>query len=100
MYLASGPPSVRVLLPKADHASYELTTLALGALTAVIVLHTPWLSPLVLLLAAALHRGSKVRELQAAARTDVKTNLLNARAWRDVAGHHLARCTRAGTPAA
>ncbi len=100
MYLAARPPSVRVLLPKPDHISYELSTLVLGALAAVIVLRAPWLSPFVLVLAAVLHRGSKVRELQAAARTDAKTGLLNAGSWRETAGQQLAHCVRTDAPAA
>ena len=100
MYLVARPPTIRLLLPNLHEAIYELSTLILGVLCGVIVLRTPWLSPLVLALAAVLHRSSLVRQLQTAATTDDKTGLLNAGAWRELASQQLARCVRANSPAA
>ncbi len=100
MYLAARPPSLRRLLPGAQEVAYEVSTLILGVLCGVIVLRTPWLSPLVFVLGAVLHRSSLVRQLQTAATTDDRTGLLNAGAWRELAAQQLARCVRANSPAA
>jgi diguanylate cyclase (GGDEF)-like protein len=100
MYLVARPPSIRLLLPGAHEAAYELSTLLLGVLCGVVVLWTPWLSPLIFVLAAVLHRSSLVRQLQTAATTDDKTGLLNAGAWRELASQQLARCVRANAPTA
>ena len=100
MYLAARPPSLRRLLPGAHEAAYEVSTLILGVLCGVVVLWTPWLSPLVFVLGAVLHRSSLVRQLQTAATTDDKTGLLNAGAWHELASQQLARCARANSPAA
>jgi diguanylate cyclase (GGDEF)-like protein len=100
MYLAARSPSLRQLLPGAQEVAYEVSTLILGVLCGVIVLRTPWLSPLVFVLGAVLHRSSLVRQLQTAATTDDRTGLLNAGAWRELASQQLARCVRANSPTA
>jgi diguanylate cyclase (GGDEF)-like protein len=99
IYVSVRPPTVRALLPPRDQVSYELATLLLGVLAGVIVLRTPWLSPILLVLAAMFHRSSLVRQLQSAATTDAKTGLLNFGAWRAAAVTELDRSLRTGTPA-
>lgn len=96
MYLAMRPPSIRVLLPSRDEVGFETATLVLGLLTAEVILHTPWLTPIVLVVVAVLHRSSLVKQLQTAAATDPKTGLLNATAWTDRARIALGRAAREG----
>lgn len=100
MYVAARPSSLWTLLPSREQVSYEVATLLLGVLGAVIVEHAAWLSPILLVLAAMFHRSSLVRQLQAAATTDDKTGLLNFGTWRGVASRHLERSVRDGSPAA
>jgi diguanylate cyclase (GGDEF)-like protein len=100
MYLAIRPPSPWQLLPDPNEAAFELSTLMLGVLAGVIVVHTPWLTPLVFVLSAVLQRSSLVRQLQIAASTDVRTGLLNVGAWRAMADGELARSVRTHAPAA
>ncbi|HEX2903124.1 MAG TPA: GGDEF domain-containing protein [Jatrophihabitans sp.] len=90
----------RDLLPGRQAAGYETATLLFGAFTGVLILHAPWLSPLVLFLIASLHRASLVTNLQQRARTDARTGLLNAGGWQAVARQHLAQCGERMSPAA
>jgi len=98
MWLTARPPSVRAVLPDRDGLGYELATLVLGIFAAEFVLRVPALVPLVLVLAAYLHRGSLVHALRHAARMDAKTGLLNATAWTDQAEGVLSRSSRDHTP--
>lgn len=98
--LVTRPPSWRSLLPGRHQVTYENSTLLLGMLAGLLVEHAIWLSPLILVLVANLHRASLVTELQHSARTDAKTGLLNSGGWQLLARQHLARCLEAGTPAA
>jgi diguanylate cyclase (GGDEF)-like protein len=100
VYLAARPPQIRQLLPGHSELEFELATLILGVVTAVLVLHTLWLTPVVLALIAVLHRSALVAQLTVDASTDSKTGLLNAGAWRERARQHLQRAHRASQPAA
>lgn len=100
MYLVSRPTDLRSLLPARHHVAYENSTLLFGAFAAVVVLHAPWLSPLILVLIASLHRASLVTDLQHSANTDAKTGLLNSRGWQLMARQQLSQAESAGTPAA
>jgi diguanylate cyclase (GGDEF)-like protein len=99
VYLATRPPKLRQLVPGRDDAISEGTALILGAITAVLVWNTPWLTPASLILLGVLHRASLVQQLQVAARTDSKTGLLHAGAWQDLARDELARSARDHSPA-
>ncbi|MDT4939667.1 MAG: hypothetical protein QOG80_3338 [Pseudonocardiales bacterium] len=77
----------------ADNA-LELATLCLGVMTAIVLLHQPALSVLVLLPMALLQRAALVKELEAAASIDSKTGLLNSVAWQQAARRELARVDR------
>ncbi len=88
------------VLPGRRHVNHENTTLLFGAFSGVLVLHAPWLSPLILVLLASLHRASLVTDLQQRARTDAKTGLLNAGGWQLLASQHLAHCVEREVPAA
>jgi diguanylate cyclase (GGDEF)-like protein len=100
MYLVGRPADLRSLLPARHHVTYENSTLLFGAFAAVVVLHAPWLSPLILVLIASLHRASLVTDLQHSANTDAKTGLLNSRGWQVMARQQLSQAESAGTPAA
>jgi diguanylate cyclase (GGDEF)-like protein len=91
---------LRSLLPGRHHVNYENSTLLFGAFSAAVVLHAPWLSPLILILIASLHRASLVTDLQHSARTDAKTGLLNAGGWQSLARQHLCQATGIGAQSA
>jgi len=98
--LAARTTRIPSLLPDRDTVGFELMTLILGVFTAGLVLHTPWLTPLVLGVLAGLHRNSLVKSLRVAASTDAKTGLLNNAAWQDRAERGLSRASRANQPVA
>ena len=98
--LAAKTTRISSLLPDRDTVGFELMTLILGVFTAGLVLHTPWLTPLVLGVLAGLHRNSLVKSLRVAASTDAKTGLLNNAAWQDRAEQGLSRASRASQPVA
>lgn len=100
MYAALRPPSMRALLPDHSEFSYEAAKLLLALVAAVLLVHTPILTPVVLLFAALLHRSTLVGELRTVASTDAKTGLLTYRAWTEQATRQLTRCQQAGRPAA
>jgi diguanylate cyclase (GGDEF)-like protein len=78
----------------------DLTETCVGILVAI----TCALSPLLLLVALPpvilLQRSLMHQQLQAAARTDAKTGLLNAAAWQREADAEVTRALRAGAPVA
>ncbi|PVZ05309.1 sensor domain-containing diguanylate cyclase [Actinomycetospora cinnamomea] len=73
-----------------------LGALALGAALAVVALTAPWLLPVLLVPVMGMHRGFLLQQFARAARTDPKTGLANATAWRDQADRELARLRRRG----
>jgi diguanylate cyclase (GGDEF)-like protein len=100
MYLASTPKRVSQVLGSWEDNALELATLCLGALTALAVLHQPWLTVLALPPMFTLQRSALVKELEHAASTDGKTGLLNAIAWEQIAKRELSRADRDHSPAA
>ena len=82
-----------------DHA-LELATLALGAVTAGCVAYAPWFVVMVLPAVFLLQHQNLIKELVEAATMDVKTDLLNATTWRQLAGRELARAERGDQSAA
>jgi len=98
MWLTARPPSVRVLLPSTDVLGYEIATLILGVVAAQFLLTTPALTPVVVGLAALLHRSSLVKALHHRARTDTKTGLLSHPAWTEYAETALARAKATNSP--
>ncbi len=87
---------LRDAVPSRRAFSVEVTTLLLGAVAAVLITQDLWLSPVVVVLTAVLHRSTMAHELAAAARTDAKTGLLNATAWRERASELLRDAARRG----
>ncbi len=98
MWLTARPPSVRALLPGPDVLGYEIATLVLGVVAAQFMLTTPVLTPVVVLLAAMLHRSSLVKALHQRARTDTKTGLLSHPSWTEHAEIHVARAHASNAP--
>jgi diguanylate cyclase (GGDEF)-like protein len=76
----------------------EIASLSLGALTALALLINPWLVLFVLPPVLVLHRAVLVRQLAEAARTDLKTGLLNAAAWHSQAERALDRSRHDNAP--
>ena len=100
MYVTSRPERLSTLLGSWADNALEVATLCLGGLTALAVLHQPWLTLLVLPPMFTLQRSALVKQLEEAASTDSKTGLLNAVAWEQLAGRELTRAEREHSPAA
>lgn len=100
MYLAMKPQRAAVVLGTWEDNALELATLCIGGLTALAVLHQPWLTVLALPPMFVLQRSALVKELEQAASTDSKTGLLNAVAWEQLAKRELSRAAREHTAAA
>lgn len=75
----------------------EFATLATGVITALAMASFPWATPLILLPLSTLHRSRLVQQLEHAATTDAKTNLLNAGTWQSLASAEFDRARRHGT---
>jgi diguanylate cyclase (GGDEF)-like protein len=100
IYLAVGPVPLAELLPGREELALEVGTLALGFLTASVLVSEPWLTPLVLVVIVLLQRSSLVSQLEIAAATDTKTGLLNASAWQELAQRELVRSQHSDSPCA
>jgi diguanylate cyclase (GGDEF)-like protein len=99
-YLFTGAPSFRKLLPDRSDFAFEGATLVLGLVTAELAFHLTWATPAMYLLVAMLHRSTMIVQLQAAAKTDGRTGLLNATAWQQLAQSLVQRAARERQPAA
>jgi diguanylate cyclase (GGDEF)-like protein len=84
----------RSVAPATSDLAFEATTLLLGVGAALFVTHLPAFTPALVLPIAMLHRTAKLNQLEAAARTDGKTGLLNATAWHELASQQLNRAKR------
>jgi diguanylate cyclase (GGDEF)-like protein len=87
--LTGAPPSARALIGTWDDNGLEFATLCLGFMTAVVVVGQPLLGVIVLLPVVLLQRAALVKQLETAASTDAKTQLLNPLAWRQRAQREL-----------
>jgi len=94
VYVSDPMSSPRTLLGDRDANAFEIATLSLGGMLAMIVEPTLLLGVLVLAPMVVLQRGALVKELAVAATTDSKTGLLNASAWTQLAERDLARVVR------
>jgi diguanylate cyclase (GGDEF)-like protein len=93
-YLLRRPETWRAVVPGREDITFEVSTILLGVVAAGLILHTAWLTPIVLALLTILHRSTLVRQLEVAASTDAKTSLLHAGAWQDRATQYLVRAER------
>jgi diguanylate cyclase (GGDEF)-like protein len=100
IHLSTGAWKPSALLGSWSENGLEVATLGLGAVTALSILYAPWAAVLVLPAVFLLQHQALLRQLVAAATTDVKTELLNATAWRQVAQREIDRAGRRGASAA
>lgn len=96
MFLNSGTRRPARLFGSWSENGLELATLVFGAITAASLLYAPWAAVLVLPAVFLLQYQALLRQLVAAATTDVKTELLNATAWRQVAQREVTRVSQRG----
>ena len=82
------------------HNVVEFATFSMAAATAVLVLRVPPLALLVLPAVFLLQHRALLKQLVEAATIDVKTDLLNAAAWRQLADLELERAARQHTATA
>ena len=100
MGVASGTWKPADLLGSWSENGLDVATLGLGGVTALSVLYAPWAAVLVLPAVFLLQHQALLRQLVEAATTDVKTDLLNASAWRQVAEREVRRASQRGGSAA
>jgi diguanylate cyclase (GGDEF) domain len=98
IWLSARPPSVRLLLPDGDAIGMELASFGLGVGAAVLLVHSPVLLPAIVIPVVYMQRGSVLKMLHRASRTDAKTGLLHNVAWTDDARLALSRCERSRAP--
>jgi diguanylate cyclase (GGDEF)-like protein len=96
----SGAPLDGSLLGRREDAALELATLVLGSMMSTVLQSVPLWAPLVVLPMALLQRGALVAQLEEVAATDVKTKLLNAMAWQQVADRELTALRHEGAAGA
>jgi diguanylate cyclase (GGDEF)-like protein len=96
MFLNTGTTRPASLFGSWSENGLELATLVFGATTAASLLYAPWATVLVLPAVFLLQHQALLRQLVQAATTDVKTELLNATAWRQVAQREIARVSQRG----
>jgi diguanylate cyclase (GGDEF)-like protein len=72
----------------------EALTVALGIVTAVLLVHAPPALAVMVVVGVLGNRLTEIRQLQVDVRTDSKTGLLNMRGWREAATKELARADR------
>lgn len=89
--------SARELFSDLSGQVLEAGAAALGVLVAITIMTTPVAMPAVLVVIAALHRGSLVTGLERAASIDAKTGLATAARWHHHAEQLLTRAQAAGT---
>ena len=100
LVFSGAPMSSRAILGSWEDNALEVATLCLGFFAALSIVHQPWLLPLIVLPTLLLQRGALVKELEQAASTDTKTQLLTALAWQQTADRALAQAIRDNSPAA
>jgi len=93
-------PLVGSLLGRREDAALELATLVLGLMMSTVLVTVPLWAPFVVLPMALLQRGALVAQLEEVAATDVKTKLLNALAWQQVAERELTALQHEGAAGA
>ena len=98
-HLANPDAPLPILGSWADNG-LELSTLCLGAMTAIVLTHQAGLTVVVLMPMILLQRGALIKQLETAAAIDAKTGLLNAVAWQETAKRELDRAKRERTAAA
>jgi diguanylate cyclase (GGDEF)-like protein len=75
----------------------EAMTVALGMVTAVLLVHAPAVLAVMVVIGVLGNRFAEIRQLKVDVRTDPKTELLNMRGWREAATKEIARADRTGS---
>ncbi len=96
VYYGTPHDKLRDALAKPFEYSLEAATIALGVVLAWALRDWPVVLLLIVGITLVLHRGVLLRQLKRQARSDAKTGLLNAKAWREAAADELDRARRAG----
>ncbi|MEV6913282.1 GGDEF domain-containing protein [Amycolatopsis sp. NPDC051071] len=96
VYYGTPHDRLRDALAKPFEYALEAATIALGVVVAWALRDWPMVLLLIVGITLVLHRGVLLRQLKRQARSDAKTGLLNAKAWRDAAADELDRACRAG----
>lgn len=99
-HMATPHTTWRELLWEGENLALDLVELCTGVLVAVVTAVSPALLLLTLPPIALLQRSLVHAQLRAAARTDVKTGLLNAAAWQREADTDILRAIHTGEPLA
>lgn len=94
---SSSTPRLRNVLGSPADNAIDLTTIGLGAVTAVLLVHIPAAIVIVLVVSILGNKLAEISQLQEEAKTDVKTGLLNMRGWTEAANRAFARTTRSGS---
>jgi diguanylate cyclase (GGDEF)-like protein len=92
--LHSKQPSVTTAVGSWYDNGLEAMTVALGLVTAVLLVHSPPVLVVMVVIGVLGNRLTEIRQLQVDVRTDSKTGLLNMRGWRELAVKELARADR------
>jgi diguanylate cyclase (GGDEF)-like protein len=98
--LSTNTPTVRTVLGTRQDNELEAVAIALGTLTAVLLVNVPAALMIMVLISVIGNRIAEVRQLQVDVRTDPKTGLLNMRGWHEAAQRALERSSRANQGAA
>jgi diguanylate cyclase (GGDEF)-like protein len=93
--LHSDRPTVAMAVGSRYDNGLETFTVALGMVTAVLLVHAPPALLVMVAVGVLGNRLTEIRQLQVDVRTDPKTGLLNMRGWQEAAAKELARADRA-----
>jgi diguanylate cyclase (GGDEF)-like protein len=95
LYLAAPEKATaKSLLGSFEDNALELTTLCLGGLLMLVLLHQPLLAVLIFVPMFVLQRSVLAKQLEELAATDQKTRLLNAVAWHEGSEREVSRASR------
>jgi diguanylate cyclase (GGDEF)-like protein len=86
--------SARALLGDWHENVLEISTLCMGAITALLLELRPWAVVLIFVPLFILHKSVLIKHLEDLATTDAKTGLLNSATWRTLADRELDRAGR------
>lgn len=92
--LGTQSPTARTVLGSKEDNTLEAVTVALGMVTAILLVNFPAALAVMVVISVVGNRIAEVRQLQVDVRTDPKTGLLNMRGWREVAEREMSRANR------
>jgi diguanylate cyclase (GGDEF)-like protein len=98
--LGTQSPTARTVLGSKEDNALEAVTVALGMVTAILLVNLPAALVIMVVVSVVGNRIAEVRQLQVDVRTDPKTGLLNMRGWREVAEREMNRASRDDQPCA